>query len=145
MSKATPWLLFRELHAEFGFTVDVCAIAENAKLPRFWSPAEDGLAQSWAGEVCWCNPPYGRRIGAWVARAAEAARHEGATVAVLCPARTDVRWWHAHVWDGVRHQPRPGVQIRFLVGRVTFGDSRGRPAPFPTALVVFRPLATAAA
>lgn len=69
----TPPDFFAELHAEFGFTVDACALPFNAKLPRYWAPAGvnatlgydhlsapaayDGLAQDWAGERVWCNPP----------------------------------------------------------------------------------------
>lgn len=30
---ATPWAIFDPLHAEFHFTVDVCANEHNAKLP----------------------------------------------------------------------------------------------------------------
>jgi hypothetical protein len=53
---ATPQWLFDALHVRFGFTLDVCAIPENAKLPRFFSPAEDALVQSWQGERCFCPP-----------------------------------------------------------------------------------------
>lgn len=67
---ATPPELFKALNAEFGFTCDVCATADNAKCKEFYSPEQDGLAQEWTG-VCWCNPPYGREIGKWVRKAAE--------------------------------------------------------------------------
>jgi hypothetical protein len=33
---ATPPEIFEPLHAEFGFTLDACATADNAKLPRFY-------------------------------------------------------------------------------------------------------------
>lgn len=52
----TPQALFDELNAEFHFTVDVCALPENAKCDRYYTPEQDGLAQKWEG-VCWCNPP----------------------------------------------------------------------------------------
>lgn len=135
---ATPWALFRELDREFGFTLDVCATAENAKVARFYSPEDDGLLQPWEGRI-WCNPPYGRRIGAWFQRARDAQR-EGHTVVMLVPARTDTAYWHQHVWDARRHRPREGVQIRFLPGRIRFGDTAGDAAPFPSAIVVFRPI-----
>ena len=63
---ATPWDFFNKLDAEFGFTLDVCALHENAKCSRYFTPEEDGLKQDWRG-VCWMNPPYGREIGKWVA------------------------------------------------------------------------------
>jgi site-specific DNA-methyltransferase (adenine-specific) len=56
---STPPELFADLDREFGFTLDVCATADNAKCSHFYSRAEDGLRQPWTGRV-WCNPPYGR-------------------------------------------------------------------------------------
>jgi len=123
---ATPQRLFDELHHEFKFTLDVCAIPENAKCPQFYSPAEDGLSQPWTG-VCWMNPPYGRAIGLWVARAYRAAL-TGATVVALLPARTDTTWWHEYVVKA--------KDIRFLRGRIRFGEAKYS-APFPSAVVVF--------
>lgn len=134
---ATPATLFAEFAREFPFSLDVAASPENTKAPRFFTREDDGLRQSWRGEVCWMNPPYSA-IGAWAERAAGAARDEGAVVVALLPARTDTRWWHAHVWDQAQHQPRPGVQLRFLQGRIRFGDSRRGAAPFPSVVVVFR-------
>jgi site-specific DNA-methyltransferase (adenine-specific) len=45
----TPRALFDELNKEFGFTIDAAASASNAKLPRYWTKAEDALAQEWGG------------------------------------------------------------------------------------------------
>lgn len=123
---ATPQSLFDELNREFHFMLDVCAILENAKCPKFYSPAEDGLLQPWTG-VCWMNPPYGRTIGLWVAKAYRAAV-VGATVVALLPARTDTTWWHEYVVKA--------KDIRFLRGRLRFGNAR-HCAPFPSAVVVF--------
>ena len=124
----TPADLFEELNAEFGFDVDVCATAENAKCKTYFTPETDGLIQSWRG-VCFMNPPYGRAIGKWVAKAYEEAQR-GATVVCLLPARTDTRWFHEYCVKG---------EIRFLRGRVKFlrGGEAG-PAPFPSMIVVFR-------
>jgi phage N-6-adenine-methyltransferase len=88
--------VFDELARRFGpFDLDVCATAENAKCPRFFSPEQDGLQQRWDGR-CWMNPPYGRKIGVWVRKAWESAL-AGATVVCLLPARTDTRWWHDYI------------------------------------------------
>ena len=65
----TPQDLFDKLNAEFRFTLDVCATADNAKCLRYYTPEQDGLSQPWEG-IVWCNPPYGRGVGAWVQRAA---------------------------------------------------------------------------
>ncbi len=68
-SWATPQDFFDQQNAAYGpFTLDVCASASNAKLPRYWNQQDDGLAKSWAGERCWMNPPYGRTIGRWCAK-----------------------------------------------------------------------------
>lgn len=125
---ATPQALFDTYNAEFGFTLDVCATLANAKCSRYFTAQDDGLAQSWTGEVCWMNPPYGTTIGRWIRKAYESAQ-AGATVVCLIPARTDTRWWHQYVAHG---------EIRFHPGRITFVGARN-PAPFPNAVVIFRP------
>lgn len=48
---ATPQSLFDELHSEFKFTLDVCAVKDNAKCKRFFSPEQNGLNQRWRGGV----------------------------------------------------------------------------------------------
>lgn len=123
----TPQDFFDKLNAEFGFETDVCAIAENAKCPRYFTPEMDGLAKEWRG-VCWMNPPYGREIGAWMRKAYESSK-AGATVVCLVPARTDTRWWHDYAMRG---------EIRFIKGRLKFGGCAVN-APFPNAVVIFRP------
>lgn len=132
----TPRDFFDRLDAEFHFELDVCATAENAKCGRYFTRADDGLAQEWRG-VCWLNPPYGREIAKWIAKASSSAR-DGATVVCLVPARTDTRWWHDHIWDASRNRPRRGVEVRLVRGRLRFGDAEAS-APFPSAVVVFRP------
>lgn len=123
----TPWPFYRRLDREFSFTLDVCAVSQNAKCDRFFSPLDDGLSQPWDG-TCWMNPPYGRGIGQWVAKAVTESRR-GAVVVALVPARTDTRWWH----DGVM----AAAEIRFVQGRIRFGAA-AHAAPFPSAVVVFR-------
>lgn len=122
----TPQAFFDELDLEFGFDLDVCALPENAKCDRFFTPEDDGLSQEWCG-VCWMNPPYGRVIGDWMRKAYESSR-QGATVVCLVPARTDTRWWHDYAMKG---------EIRFIKGRLKFGGA-ATSAPFPNAVVVFR-------
>lgn len=46
------------LHSIFHFTVDACASAENALLPRYWTKDDDCTRQDWTGEVVYCNPPF---------------------------------------------------------------------------------------
>lgn len=124
----TPQFLFDGLNAEFGFEIDVCATTMNAKCKLFFTQDIDGLTQTWAG-VCWMNPPYGRDIAQWVEKAYESSR-AGATVVCLLPTRTCTKWWHNYVMRA--------SEIRFVKGRLKFGGGNN-PAPFPSAIVVFRP------
>lgn len=124
----TPQDFFEKLDQEFGFELDVCALPENAKCSRYFSPMDDGLEQDWTG-VCWCNPPYGREIEKWVKKAYISAI-EGATVVMLLPARTDTRWFHDWIYGK--------TEIRFIRGRLKFGGAEYN-APFPNMVVVFRP------
>lgn len=123
---ATPQGLFDRLNAEFGFTLDVCANESNHKVSRYFDKAADGLAQDWTGEICWMNPPYGREIPKWVAKARATAERGGVVVGLL-PARTDTRWW-ADVMQA--------TELRFIRGRIRFGGSSAG-APFPSVVVVW--------
>ncbi len=61
--------LFDKLNRRFAFTLDVCATGENAKCLRYFTPEDNVLSLAWEGERCWMNPPYGRDIARWVAKA----------------------------------------------------------------------------
>lgn len=124
---ATPQDFFDKQNAIYNFTLDVCATADNAKCTRYYTAEDNGLEQPWQG-VCWMNPPYGRTIGQWMKKAYESSL-TGATVVCLVPSRTDTRWWHDYAMKG---------QIEFIRGRLKFGSAKNS-APFPSALVVFRP------
>ena len=125
----TPQDLFDDLDREFHFDLDVCAIPENAKCKKFYTPEQDGLRQPWDG-TCWCNPPYGREIEKWVRRALFASV-SGYTVVMLLPARTDTKWFHDYIYKR--------AEIRFVKGRLKFGHSKNS-APFPSMIVIFRGL-----
>lgn len=125
---ATPQDFFDRLNREFRFTLDVCATPENAKCPQYFTSDMDGLTKQWHGTV-WMNPPYGREIGKWVEKAFTESKEHSATVVCLLPARTDTRWWHRFCAKG---------DIYFIPGRLKFGDAKTN-APFPSAVVVFRP------
>ena len=119
----------RSLTDEFGgFLLDVCANKSNAKCRRFYSEKDDGLAQPWSKRN-WMNPPYGKMIGKWIARADQEAQAGNTTVALL-PARTDTKYFHQHIYGK--------YELRFVKGRLKFGRSKNS-APFPSMVVVFRP------
>lgn len=126
---ATPQAFYDALHAKFNFTLDPCSDGTNAKCAKYFTAKEDGLAQDWSQETVFMNPPYGRVIGDWIRKAHEESR-KGATVVCLIPSRTDTRYWHDYVMKA--------SEIRLVKGRLKFGDGSA-PAPFPSAVVVFKP------
>ncbi len=126
---ATPKYIFDELNKEFDFTLDPCADAKNHKCEKFFTKNENGLAQDWGGMRVFCNPPYGREIYQWVEKSYHEGHKENTLVVLLVPARTDTKWFQ----DFVYHRS----EIRFLRGRLKFGDSKNS-APFPSMIVIFR-------
>jgi phage N-6-adenine-methyltransferase len=100
--------IFEPLEAEFGFTLDACATAANAKYPRFYTEQQNGLTQDWTGERVFMNPPYGREIYAWTRKARDAR----ALVVGLLPASCDLKWWHEDVVGR--------AEVRYIRGRVRF-------------------------
>ena len=136
---STPLDFFVKVDAEFGFTLDAAALQSSTLAPDNWYGPDhpdltrtDSFARNWSedagGGAIWLNPPYGRTIKAWMAKADEESR-KGATVVCLVPSRTDTAWFHDHC---IHHE------VRYLRGRLKFGNSIN-PAPFPSALVVMRP------
>ena len=122
----TPQELFDEINAEFRFTTDVAATAENAKCAHYYTKEQDGLKQDWRG-VCWMNPPYGRAMVDWLRKAIRETWN-GTTTVCLIPARTNTAWWHDWVMKG---------EVRFIRGEVTFkGQKNG--LWMPMAIVVFK-------
>ena len=125
----TPAELFRELNERYHFTLDPCSTHENAKCEKHYTVDDDGLAQSWEGETVFCNPPYGRKIGAWVRKCAEESKH--AKVVMLIPARTDTAYFHDYIYNKAR--------VTFIRGRLKFerGGVAMNSAPFPSMIVEF--------
>lgn len=129
MTWATPQQWYDYLNLEFGFTLDPCCVPETAKCAKYYTPEDDGLAHSWAGERVFMNPPYGREIGAWMRKAYTEARDGHALVVAFVPARVDTAWWHEYAVKA--------TEIRFPKGRVKFAGAT-HSAPFPIAIVIYR-------
>lgn len=125
----TPQHVFRPLHSEFRFQVDVCATSDNAKCKVFFDKAVNGLSREWSPFRCWMNPPYGSQISNWVKKAFQESQM-GALVVCLIPARTDTQWWHTWVMRA--------AEIRFVAGRIAFGDGK-QSAPFPSCIAIYYP------
>lgn len=126
---ATPVEVFQKLDSEFHFNLDPCADDQNHKCERYFTKEIDGLSQNWGGYRVFCNPPYGREITKWVRKAYEEAHKKDTLVVMLVPARTDTKWFHDYVYNR--------AEIRFIKGRLTFGDSTEH-APFPSVVVIYR-------
>ena len=128
----TPQELFERLDGIHHFTVDVASTHDNAKCEHHYTRDEDGLLQDWAGEVVWCNPPYGRDSKRWIAKMADEAER-GTKIVALLPARTDTAAFHDHIYK------KPNVRVEFLRGRLKYerGGVAQQASPFPSMLVYF--------
>lgn len=140
--RATAPEFFAPLHERFAFSIDVAALPHNAKLPRFFTPDDDGLARSWAGERVWCNPPYST-IRPWVEKAWREV--DADLVVMILPAnRTEQQWWQELVEPELRNQS-DRFRCEFLPGRVRFiapgadGIGPNERPPFGSCLLIWQP------
>jgi phage N-6-adenine-methyltransferase len=138
---STPQVFFDALDREFRFGLDAAASDDNAKCTAFFTRDDDALTRNWypgQGWAVWLNPPYSQ-CREFIAKAAEESMLNGVTVVALVPSRTDTKWWHGSVWNERLNRPYDGVEVRFIKGRLKFGDGKNS-APFPSVVVVFRPV-----
>lgn len=128
---ASPPEVFGPLDDEFHFTLDAAASDWNGKCPRYFTEADDGLAQDWGSEVVWLSSPFGSALQQWVRKAYEASQ-AGATVVCLVPVSTDRPWWAEYAAK---------AEIRYLPGRPRFRTREGEWQELmrPSAILVFRP------
>lgn len=133
----SPEEVVSRLRAMGGVHLDPCsnpASIVGAAVELDGSPGRNGLRWSWVnaartdaqeaavmlGEhpaaqsrLTYVNPPFGREVERWAAKAAEEGRL-GAEIVWLAPARTDTEWFHRSI-----------LQCRALVfwrGRIAFGN-----------------------
>jgi hypothetical protein len=101
----------------------------TVRAERFYSLADDGLAQPWVGTV-WLNPPYGGKGGSgrFVARLVDAYAAGDVTAAVcLVSSHSADTEWFRPLWDHL---------LCFSYGRIPFISSSGE-ADAPTHGSVF--------
>lgn len=154
----TPQNLFDKLDSIFHFDIDVCASKENAKCKKFFTEKDDLFSQEIKpGSVCFMNPPYGNgerecvdpdkckkekcrdrgyhQVGnipgiyEFVKFAYNESKENNCTFVCLIPAKTETKLWQRYAVKG---------EIFFIEGRLKFSGSKS-PAPFASAIVVFRP------
>ena len=90
---------------------DLAASPGNAKAPKYFTEADNSLAQDWtkcAGRL-WLNPPFDR-IGPWAEKCA--ANCPDRLIFFLVPAAVGSNWFRDYVADIAR--------VHFLNGRVPF-------------------------
>lgn len=138
----TPQWFFDYFNERFNFTLDAAATKSDAKCEKYFTPNDDGLAQSWKHETVWLNPPYGRNMSHWIrkcyyesARSTSMLKERSNIIVCLMPARTCTRYFHDYVMKGAN-------TIYIIKGRLAFEKPDGtvqREAPFPLLVVVFCP------
>jgi phage N-6-adenine-methyltransferase len=116
--RMTPPEVFGPLNDRFGFTLDACASDRNARCARYFTAADDGLQQSWAGETVWCNPPFSR-LQPWVAKAWREHPTTRGIVLLLPANRTEQTFWQDLI-EPYRDRPGSPVTTEFLPGRPRF-------------------------
>lgn len=137
----TPRALFEVISVMAGgFRLDAAADADSRLVVPWLGPGgldEDALATEWSnrgGHYCpnrvWLNPPYGRALAQFSAKAVEQVmKFPDMEVWLLVPARVDTRWWNLLMTRA--------KEVWFMAGRVKFErpDGARDSAPFPTAIV----------
>lgn len=106
---ATPKALYNELNAEFNFDFDPCPLYATF----------NGLEIEW-GRSNFINPPYNREDKPKFIEKTVQEWKKGKACVLLIPSATGTKQFHKYFWDKDHHCPRPGVQIRFLEGRIAF-------------------------
>ena len=119
----TPKDFYDRQNKRFKFVLDAACESYNCLCDDgfYFDKGINALEESWVRDgFVWCNPPYGRDIKNFVAKAYEEWK-KGAKIVMLIPARTDTSYWHEYIFNK--------ADITFLRGRLKFGNSKN-PAPF---------------
>lgn len=134
------------------FDLDAAACEESHWAPRYFTKAQNALAQAWftTGVLwVWLNPPYSD-VEPWIERVWREMERcpVGGGLAMLIPAtRTEQSWWQREIEphrDGAKSKV-DGVALstRFLPGRTSFarpgsGGVGQSGAPFGCVLLIWR-------
>lgn len=133
MEWRTPPELFERLNDEFKFTLDAASNDQNALCEKHFTQCDDGLEQSWDGEIVFCNPPYGRQIKYWVEKCYMESLKQNTKCVMLIPCRPDTQYFHDFIIGKAK-------EIRLIKGRIKFWNNDGEMdagAPFPSMVVVY--------
>ncbi len=136
----TPQKFWEKLNNQYQFTLDVCALQNSTLVPNNWYgpdhpdlTRQNCLTRNWSKDTnngwAYMNPPYGRVIKHFMAKAAEENQNNKTKIICLVPARTDTAWWHDSVIPFAS-------DIQYIRGRLKFNDGPNS-APFPSAVVIY--------
>lgn len=130
----TPKAFLEPLYTIFGtFDLDPCSPTSNRRIAPVkarvhYTEDDDGLSLPWFGTI-FLNPPYGRSLKNWTAKAkSEVEKGNAEVVVALLPARPDTIYWHKDIAGS--------ASVFFLKGRLKFGNA-DLPAPFPSCVVIW--------
>lgn len=131
MDWGTPLDLFKKLNDVYQFDLDVAASDEVHLCDRYMTPDRSALEAELWGKAAFCNPPCGRMLPKFLAKADEVTQREGGThrVVVLCPARVGSRSFQDLVFGAAS-------AILFVGGRIMFVGA-DNPAPFDSCIVEY--------
>jgi len=128
----TPKELLEPLYSVLGaFDLDPCSPTSNSRTAPVrakvhYTQDDNGLSLPWFGTV-FMNPPYGRSLSRWTAKA-EVEQGNTEVVVGLLPARPDTCYWHRDI--------ARSASGFFLKGRLKFGNTE-QVAPFPSCVVIW--------
>ena len=110
----TPQWMYTPLAATFDFTIDAAADDENKKKSRYWSIDDDGLKQSWEGEVPFCNPPWtDGQYGDWVDKASLEFLNNAVTSVLVLPFNPETKGFSG-VWEVAHYLIVPRRRTKFV-------------------------------
>jgi len=127
----TPKHIFDALDKHFRFTLDPCADSTNAKCINYFTPEDDGLSKSWAGNNVFINPPYSQ-MKKWIDKGIAESRQPGTSCTFLVPARTDTKWF--------KKAYNEASSVWFISGRIKFikDGVECKSPPFPSVVIHMR-------
>ncbi|MDE2232882.1 MAG: adenine methyltransferase [Patescibacteria group bacterium] len=125
--RKTPKWLFEALDAEFHFTLDAAATAENTLVQQlYFTKEQNALTLNWGSEIVWCNPPYSRgQLFQWVWKAYE---QPVATTVMLLPGDCSTK--------AGQFTLRCATAVLFLAQRLKF-DNEKNGAKFASWIALF--------
>ena len=136
--RGTPaWFIDVLTDATGGFDLDACTRQQtepHAIADHRFTPADDGLAQSWFGTV-WVNPPFERGvIGKWAQKVwSEAQRDDVDHVYMLLSGNSvSTGWFHDYI-EAADYFYIPEGRLSFLYPE----EDQTNGAPFATVIAIF--------